>query len=311
LGSVELVEGDRRSALVVAHRFVENQGDAWTVTAAYLDRYIDEQRVLAAAAPTESLELASYLQRLRQMARRTAELQLALASRPDIPDFAPEPITPADVAAWTERLIERASRTVALLDRKRRDLGDSDRPLADRVLQASDAITSHIRRLLPPSISAAKIRHHGDFHLGQIIVVKDDAIILDFEGEPGRSLAERRQKVPAARDVAGLIRSIDYSTTAALFNVVNLTAEERAMLHPKLDIWREQATEAFWDTCRALTDPALWPPDAAEARKLLDFFLLEKALYEIEYELMNRPAWLHVPLDGTWRILLRHGVVQV
>jgi maltose alpha-D-glucosyltransferase/alpha-amylase len=310
LGSVELVEGDKRSALVVAHRFIENQGDAWTVTGAYLDRFIDEQRVLAAAAPAESAELASYLQRLRQMARRTAELQRALASRPDIPDFAPEPVVPADVTTWTERLIDRAGRTFDLLDRKRRELDETDRAMADRILQAKDAIVSHIQALLPASISAAKIRHHGDFHLGQILVVKDDAVILDFEGEPGRSLAERRQKVPAARDVAGLIRSIDYSTTAALFNAVNLTAEERGLLDPKLDIWREQATEAFWDTCRALTDPALWPSDAAEARKLLDFFLLEKALYEIEYELMNRPAWLHVPLDGTWRILVRHGVVQ-
>jgi maltose alpha-D-glucosyltransferase/alpha-amylase len=310
LGSVELVEGDKRSALVVAHRFVENQGDAWTVTGAYLGRFIDEQRVLSASSPAESDELAAYLQRLRQMARRTAELQSALASRPDIPDFAPEPIAPADIMAWTERLIERASRTFDLVERKQGDLGETERTIADRLLQTRQAIVDHVRQFLPPSISAAKIRHHGDFHLGQILVVKDDAFILDLEGEPGRSLVERRQKAPAARDVAGLIRSIDYSTTAALLNAVNLTADERAILTPKLEIWREHATEAFWETCRALADPALWPADAAEARKLLDFFLLEKAFYEIEYELMNRPAWLHVPLDGTWRTLLRHGVVQ-
>jgi maltose alpha-D-glucosyltransferase/alpha-amylase len=309
LGSVDLVESDKRSALIVVHRFVENQGDAWTVTGAYLDRFIDEQRVLP-AAPAESPELAAYLQRLRQMGRRTAELQGALASRPDIPDFAPEPIVPTDVVAWTERLIERASRTIDLLAAKRKDLSETDRAMADRMLQARDAIAAHIPRLLPPSISAAKIRHHGDFHLGQILVVKDDAFILDFEGEPGRSLAERRQKAPAARDVAGLIRSIDYSTTAALLNAVNLTAEERAILNPRLEIWREQATEAFWDACRGSTDPVLWPTDAGDSRKLLDFFLLEKAFYEMEYELMNRPPWLQVPLDGTWRILLRHGVVQ-
>jgi maltose alpha-D-glucosyltransferase/alpha-amylase len=310
LGSVELVEGDKRSALVVAHRFVENQGDAWTVTGAYLDRFIDEQRVLSATSPAESDELAAYLQRLRQMARRTAELQSALASRPDVPDFAPEPIASVDVIAWTDRLIERAGRTFDLLDHQRKDLSETDRAMADQMLNAREAISDHIRQLLPPSTSAAKIRHHGDFHLGQILVAKDDAFILDFEGEPGRSLAERRQKAPAARDVAGLIRSIDYSTTAALFNAVNLTAEERAILTPQLETWREQAAETFWDACRGLTDPALWPADAAEARKLLDFFLLEKAFYEIEYELTNRPAWLHVPLDGTWRILLRHGVVQ-
>jgi maltose alpha-D-glucosyltransferase/alpha-amylase len=143
-----------------------------------------------------------------------------------------------------------------------------------------------------------------------VLVAKDDAYILDFEGEPGRSLAERRAKAPAARDVAGLLRSIDYSTTAALLNAINLTPEERNILTPKLEVWREKATEEFWNACRQATDPALWPSDPAAARDLLDFFLLEKAFYEMEYELMNRPAWLHVPLDGTWRILLRHNVVQ-
>jgi maltose alpha-D-glucosyltransferase/alpha-amylase len=244
------------------------------------------------------------------MARRTAELQAALASRPDIPAFAPEPTEPADVVAWTERLIERAGRAFDLLDRKRLELVENDRIIFDRMFHKREAIAAHIRQLLPPSITAAKIRHHGDFHLGQMIVVKDDVFILDFEGEPGRSLAERRQKAPAARDIAGLLRSIDYSTTAALFNAINLTPEERTILTPQLEIWREHATEAFWDTCRGLTDASLWPADPGDARKLLDFFLLEKAFYEMEYELMNRPQWLHVPLDGTWRILLRHGVVQ-
>ena len=82
------------------------------------------------------------------------------------------------------------------------------------------------------------------------------------------------------------------------------------MLTPKLEVWRDKVTEEFWNVCRQSTDAALWPADATEARNLLDFFLLEKAFYEIEYELMNRPAWLHVPLDGTWRILQRHNVVQ-
>src|SRR4051794_7870141 len=116
LGSIELVEGEQRSALAVAHRFVENQGDAWTVTGAYLGRFIDDQRVLSgAASPEGSPELASYLQPLRQIARRTGELQSALASRPDIAEFAPEPIRPEDIAAWTKRLVERSSRTFDLL----------------------------------------------------------------------------------------------------------------------------------------------------------------------------------------------------
>jgi maltose alpha-D-glucosyltransferase/alpha-amylase len=311
LGSVELVEGEQRSALAVAHRFIENQGDAWTVTGAYLGRFIDDQRVLsAAAAPEDSPELASYLQPLRQIARRTGELQTALASRPDIAEFAPEPIQPQDIAAWIERLVERSNRTFDLLAKKRGDMPDADQILVDRMLAARSSITGHIRHSLPGTVNAVKVRHHGDFHLGQVLLAKDDAFILDFEGEPGRSLAERRAKAPAARDVAGLLRSIDYSTTAALFNASNLTPEERHILNPKLEIWREKAAEEFWNACRAATDPALWPADPTEARNLLDFFLLEKAFYEMEYELMNRPAWLHVPLDGTWRILLRHNVVQ-
>ncbi len=311
LGSIELVEGEQRSALAVAHRFIQNQGDAWTVTGAYLGRFIDDQRVLsAAAAPEGSPELASYLHPLRQIARRTGELQSALASRPDIAGFAPEPIQAADVAGWIERLVERSSNIFDLLASKRNDLPEADQALVDRMMVARPAIVEHIRRSLPGTVNAVKVRHHGDFHLGQVLLAKDDAFILDFEGEPGRSLAERRAKAPAARDVAGMIRSIDYSTTAALFNATNLTPEERQILNPKLEIWREKAAEEFWSVCRASTDPALWPSDPAEAQNLLDFFLLEKAFYEIEYELMNRPAWLHVPLDGTWRILLRHNVVQ-
>ena len=165
-------------------------------------------------------------------------------------------------------------------------------------------------RVFLPEASAVKVRHHGDFHLGQVLIAKDDAFILDFEGEPGRSLADRRLKAPAARDVAGLLRSIDYSTTAALFDATSLTPEERHILHPKLEIWRKKTMEEFWNVYRQAADPALWPSDPAQAQNLLDFFLLEKAFYEIDYELMNRPAWLHVPLDGTWRILKRHNVVQ-
>jgi len=309
LGSVELIEGDKRSAIAVVHRFVDNQGDAWSVTAAHLARFIDDQRVVAATDLEDSAELPSYLQRLRLIGQRTGELQSALASRHDIPDFAPEPIVPDDIAAWKDRLFTRSNGIFDLLAAKQHGLDEATAALVGRLLQSRAAIADHIHGLLPASIDSVKARHHGDFHLGQILIVKDDAFILDFEGEPGRPLDERRLKAPAARDVAGLIRSIDYSTTAALLDTVNLTPEERNILTPKLDVWREKATEAFWNACRQATDPALWPSDETQAGNLLDFFLLEKAFYEMEYELMNRPAWLHVPLDGMRRILARHGVV--
>jgi maltose alpha-D-glucosyltransferase/alpha-amylase len=274
-----------------------------------LGRFIDDQRNATAELPEASPELASYLQRIRQLGLRTGELQTAFASRPDIPDFAPEPVTEADIAAWTARLIERNSKIFDLLAAKRPEMDEAAGAVAARLLEKRNEIADHIRGLLPPKTTTLKVRHHGDFHLGQVLIAKDDVFILDFEGEPGRSLEERRRKVPAARDVAGMMRSIDYSTTAALHSVVHLTPEERALLAPKVAVWREKAVEEFWNACRTYTGAALWPADAREAQNLLDFFMLEKAFYEMEYELMNRPGWLHVPLDGTLRILARHNVV--
>jgi maltose alpha-D-glucosyltransferase/alpha-amylase len=310
LGWAELIEGEQRSAIAVVHRFVENQGDAWAVTGAFLDRFIDEQRVLAGEPAGESAELTSYIQRIRSIGLRTAELQRVLASRSDIPDFAPEAIEPADVAMWTDRLTDRCGQAFDMLRNRRDDLSDPARITVDLMLAQSESVAAYIQQLLPSQVDASKIRHHGDFHLGQVLIAKDDAYILDFEGEPRRSLEERRQKVPAARDVAGLIRSIDYSTTSALLRAHNLTPEEREGLTPKLATWREGATEAFWQACRQYSGEGLWPADDAAAVRLLEFFLLEKAFYEIEYELTNRPSWVHVPVDGTWRILLRNGVVQ-
>src|SRR5437588_4775684 len=151
-----------------------------------------------------------------------------------------------------------------------------------------------------------KIRHHGDFHLGQMLTVRDDVFIIDFEGEPRRSLADRRAKAPAARDVAGLVRSIDYSVSAAWQRALKSTPDEADKIAGALDRWRDFAVGAFLSAYRQLLSAArLWPPTAQESERLLDFFLLEKAFYEIDYELAHRPDWLRVPLAGTWRILAR------
>ena len=151
-----------------------------------------------------------------------------------------------------------------------------------------------------------KIRHHGDFHLGQMLIVKDDVVILDFEGEPRRSIAERRRKIPAARDVAGLIRSIDYSATAALERALKSAPDEHGKIARALDDWRGRSVAAMLAAYREfMVDPRLWPAEAADAERLLDFFLLEKACYELEYEMAHRPHWLRVPLAGLQRILAR------
>jgi len=306
LGAVELEENGARSAVAVVHGFVQNQGDAWTVTSAYLDRFVEEQRFLTAEEAGHSDEQTAYLRRMDQVGRRVAELQLALASRDDIAAFAPEPIAADDARNWTEGVLQRAGRALGDLARRRSELAENDRQLVDALLSYRDLLPARLCELLPETVDVMKIRHHGDFHLGQMLIVKDDISIIDFEGEPRRSIEDRRRKAPAARDVAGLIRSIDYSATAALERALKSAPDEHGKLARALEDWREHSVAAFLSAYRqSLSDTRLWPRSPEDAERLLDFFLLEKAFYEIEYELAHRPDWLRVPLAGTWRILSR------
>src|SRR6476469_850213 len=303
-GSVELVEGENRSALAVVHKFIENQGDAWTITAAGLDRLVDELRMLATDAIPETVETASMLQRMRQIGRRTAEMHQAFACNGELPAFAPEPITQQDTARWADAGLARARLVFAMLERGARDLSDAALQCAQRLLEHRDEIEAYIEACRRLTLDAVKIRHHGDFHLGQVLIAKDDAYILDFEGEPRRSLEERRAKAPAARDVAGFLRSIDYAASAAIEREPDLKPEDRAGVEQRLRGCVEQLSTAYWESYReTLGDSRLWPADADQIKALLDAFLLEKALYEIEYELSNRPGWAHIPLAATLRIL--------
>ena len=250
LGSIELVEGDQRSALAVAHRFVENQGDAWTVTGAYLGRFIDDQRVLSAAAtPEESPELASYLQPLRQIARRTGELQSALASRPDIAGFRAGADRPAGHRGL-DRAPDRAQQSHASIcwPRSAASLAEADQALADRMLASSGQRS--------PSTSGICCRRRSTPSRSAITATSISGRCCSPRTTPSSSTSRASRaarspsgaaKAPAARDVAGLIRSIDYSTTAALFNAINLTPEERNILDPKLEIWREKADGGILD----------------------------------------------------------------
>ena len=312
LGSVELKEGENHSALAVVHSYVENQGDAWGVTAAALDRLIDEHRVLAAETPLESLEHASMLQRMRQIGRRTAEMHLAFACSDEDPAFRPAPISADDVARWTHTLSVRTQNAFGLLERLRKDLTPHSAQLAQRLLDNRDAVLAYIEAGRHATYGGLNIRHHGDFHLGQVLIAKDDAYILDFEGEPRRSLEERRSKAPPARDVAGFLRSIDYAARAAIDRSPDLTAEERALLDPRIHEWAGHMHDAYWQSYREALggDTRLWPADEEQTHALLDLFLLEKALYEIEYELTNRPTWSHIPLEATLRILEQRKVIS-
>jgi maltose alpha-D-glucosyltransferase/alpha-amylase len=308
LGSVELVEGDKSSAIAVVHAFVENQGDAWTVTSAYLDRFVEEQRLLARSEHRrESEEQASYLRYMSQTGRRVAEMHMALAGSEADADFKPEPTRPEDVRRWIEDVSASAERVFDTLRQRRETVRESDRLLVDQALLQRQSLRDRLGALLPPDIDSMNIRHHGDFHLGQMLIVKDDIFVIDFEGEPRRALAERRRKAPAARDAAGLIRSIDYSATAALERALKMAPDEDGRLSAALVEWRDRSIATFLGAYREImVDQRLWPADPDAARRMLDFFLLEKAIYEIEYELAHRPDWLRVPLTGMLRILSHH-----
>ena len=303
LGTIELVERGGRSAVAVLHQFIENQGDAWSHAASYLDRFLAEASVLP-DIPAAGDAHAAYLNRVRQIGRRTGELHLALASSTEYPAFAPEPVTAEDVANWTSGLVSAAEAMFEELARCYDQLGPRAKPIARTLLARRWEAVEQMRALLPPEIDVDKVRQHGDFHLGQILIVKDDVHIVDFEGEPERPFQERRRKAPSARDAAGFIRSLDYAATAALHRILETAVEEPQRLLQVLDSWRNAATDAFLVSMRNTAGASrLWPQDAALADRLLRFFVLEKAVYEVGYEFANRPDWVHVPLSGLWRTL--------
>lgn len=311
LGSVELIEGERHSAVGIVHAYLQNQGDAWTVTSAYLDRFVEQARLLTdtGSAP-ESEDQTSYLRYIAQMGRRIAEMHVALASRDDIADFRPEPVTAGDVSIWTDEIVARADNIASQLQRIRTTSSTPDRLLIDELLAKGKNLRLRLMQLARGATEILKIRHHGDLHLGQMLIVKDDIFIIDFEGEPRRPLPERRRKAPAARDVAGVVRSIDYSTTAALERALKIAPDEHGKLAMALHSWREQAVATFLAAYREyMNDPRLWPADEEAAGRLLDVFLLEKAFYEIEYEIAYRPDWVRVPLAGALRVLSETGEV--
>jgi len=305
LGSVELIEGETRGAIAIVHSLVENQGDGWTVTSAYLDRFVEEQSLLAMSdQPPENEQQTPYLRYMSQAGRRIAELHAALASNDVLPDFRPEPVRPEDVQGWTQGIMSRASGVLDALTQRYDTVREPERHLVDQLLAQRSDLPGRVEALLPNNMDWMNIRHHGDLQLEHLLIVRDDIFVIDFKGESGRAINERRRKAPAARDIASMVRSIDYSATAALERALQVAPDEQGKLGAALTGWCDRATQAFLASYReSMTDRRLWPSDRHAADRILNFFLLEKAFCEIEHELAHRPDWLRVPLIGTLRIL--------
>jgi maltose alpha-D-glucosyltransferase/alpha-amylase len=274
------------------------------VTSAYLDRFVDDQRLLAANGHGgKSEEQLPYLRIMSQAGRCMAELHQALAGHSGIADFAPEEIIREDVRRWTGEINARADRLFDALS-QRDAVREVDRPLVERLLAQRDTLHRRLSTLLPPDIDGSAIRIHGDFRLEQMLIVKDDIFIIGFEGDAGLPLTERRRKAPPARDVAGLIRSIDYSVIAAFDRASKVAPDEQGKLAAVLREWRDRAAAAFLEAYReSMTNTRLWPADPHATDAMVNFFLLEKAIHEIEYELAHRVEWLRLPVAGLLRML--------
>jgi len=303
LGGAEIDIDGKESALAVLHRFVLNQGDAWALSAGYLDRILEECRLLGADCSLPQEAHATYLERMTEIGARLAELHGALADDDD-EAFTLEPMQDADIAAERSELLEKAAALFADLQRSP-SLPERARPMVEAILARKDEIVSRLVESVPSKALPYKMRYHGDFHLGQVMIVQGDVFILDFEGEPRRKMEDRRRKGVALRDVAGLLRSLDYAGLSAIQRLTLTLPDGSNSVSHAVEEWRHLAEEAFLNAYRAgMQDHPAWPGEET-ANRWLTFLQLDKVFYEVGYELANRPSWLHVPLIGLWALLFR------
>ncbi len=302
-------------------RFVPNQGDAWRYTLDELQRYYERALTQVGTGnglpelPAGSLlDLADaetpdavrtcigivYLERAALLGQRTAEMHAALASGEAGTGFAPEPFSVLYQRSIYQTMQSHARQVFALLRRRLRSLEDDEtRALAEVVLLVEKEVRESFRQILRRKINAAKIRIHGDYHLGQALFTGNDFVVIDFEGEPARPLSERRLKRSPFRDVAGMLRSFHYAAYTSLRSPAAVRPEDRARLEPYAVFWYRYVSATFLRAYLAAAQRQPFvPEDREQMAIMLNAFLLEKAVYEVGYELNNRPAWVWLPLLG-------------
>jgi maltose alpha-D-glucosyltransferase/alpha-amylase len=310
LGSVELLGGDGTvTAVALVQEFVRNQGDGWSFTLEHLDRVLDHLELLQPGDQQEEFDPhETYWSLIKVLARRIGELHVAFAADVDDPAFRPEPIAAADLAAWSKDLAKLAESARENLHRAASSgiLGEGCSAQVARVLSSWGGIEHRCEISADAFTTARKTRIHGDLHLGQVVLVESDFCILDFEGEPLRSMEARRAKYSPLRDVAGMVRSFDYAGNAVLMRRGGAGSRgERGFDHRRaVAAWRSEATARFLRAYRKATRNCASVPQVGKAfSAALDCFVLEKALYEVCYEAANRPDWLAIPLAGISRLL--------
>ena len=318
-GSIQYQPPENAESFVLAmlQGLVANEGDGWKWTVEELDRYFETnapqpipENVSSEACDPLALSghsvsqlardhVGLYLDSAATLGRRTAELHASLASPTDDPAFKPEPLSAADLQNLIEDIRQHASSVFETLKERLPYLPDEVIESAAAVLSKRTRVLDHFGPVQTDGFHCSKIRIHGDYHLGQVLKVKTDFVILDFEGEPARPLAERRAKQCALKDVAGMLRSFSYAAHSSLINYTTRHGAEISRLEPWARLWERCAAAEFLRAYRETAQGEHFiPPDSEGFRKLLDIFLLDKALYEVRYELNARPAWVRIPLMG-------------
>ena len=282
LGEVRLEQGEDSSLLMLLQRFVWNQGDGWNWTLGMLER-------LATEADDS---FANYDNFAGNLGRRLAEMHTVLAGPSDDPAFAPERMTLADADALSGRVEGQLDKALGLLGRATLEEDDTQ-AYAAWLQENRQRVMDRVRSVARAAEGRERTRIHGDLHLGQVLVTGSDVMIIDFEGEPARPLAERRAKDLPLRDVAGVLRSFDYAAAVGERNRPAASETEQDRTRERYAALRESAVSAFLRGYRG--------KEGAESEPLLDLFLLEKAAYEVAYEAANRPDWIDVPVAGLAR----------
>jgi maltose alpha-D-glucosyltransferase / alpha-amylase len=289
-----------------------NEGDVWTLTLDAMGRYYErvlgqkadlQNETAPPGALLEELIGGIYPDKAKQLGQRTGELHLALSSSMEDRAFAPEPFNAMAQRSVYQNMRASLRRAFTFLEKKLSDLPSAFRNEAKEVLAAEQEILGREKRLLDRRTNAAKIRIHGDYHLGQLLYTGKDFVILDFEGEPARALSERKLKRSALRDVAGMMRSFQYAAYSALWQPA-MRKEDVPFLERWADLWYRQVSSVFLQSYLKTTRDAVFiPKNSDDLQIMLEAYLLDKAVYEIGYELNNRPDWVVIPVRGIKHIL--------
>ena len=327
LGSLSYEGENEREprALGVLQELVPNQGDAWEFTLDALQRYFENvwphRETPPLSGPPLSIlhrarepipevareAMGTYLGLVRLFGARTAQLHLALASDRQDPAFAPEPFTMLHQRSIYQSARSQLARTFDTLRRQLDHLPADTAAIAREVLPRRKDIEHRLAAILPEKIEAVRTRVHGDLHLGQVLYSAGDFVFIDFEGEPARTLSERRRKRSPLRDVAAMLRSFHYAAATALRGEA-VRDQDMPALAPWAHAWAEWVGAEWLSAWLAEAGTIDFvPKDQTTLARMLDFYLLEKSIYEVFYELNNRPEWLVIPLSGLAQLLAAEG----